>query len=66
MPCPTWIQAVSEPYPRPAESDAHSPAISERPCFLGEDSRVLVKDVDIKEMWKSYFEGLLKENHPTD
>ena len=32
-------------------------------CVKGEDERVLIKDEEIKERWKSYFEKLLNENN---
>ena len=32
-------------------------------CIKNEDSRVLVQEEKIKEMWRSYFEKLLNENH---
>jgi Reverse transcriptase (RNA-dependent DNA polymerase). len=32
-------------------------------CIKGEDSRVLVKEEEIKVRWKSYFEKLLNESH---
>ena len=32
-------------------------------CIKSEDSKVLVKDEEIKERWKNYFEKLLNEEH---
>ena len=32
-------------------------------CIKSEDQRVLVKDEEIKERWRSYFQKLLNEDH---
>ena len=32
-------------------------------CIKSEDSKILVKDKEIKERWKNYFEKLLNEEH---